>query len=227
MQVMITVTRQATGANSREIRIDTPEGAINGDLTIPVDAVGMVIFAHGSGSSRHSPRNRFVAQVLQEAGLATLLVDLLTAAEEDADLLTQRHRFDIALLARRLLLARGWVQEQEETADLTVGYFGASTGAAAAIVAAAGRDGVGAIVSRGGRVDMANEALEQLSTPILLIVGGNDPPVLGINREAVGRMRTRVELAVIPGAGHLFEGPGQLEHVSRLAADFFREHLGA
>ncbi len=216
----------ATAADSREIRIDTPEGAINGDLVLPPDAVGMVVFAHGSGSSRNSPRNSFVARVLQNAGFATLLMDLLTAEEERVDAMTRDHRFNIALLARRLLVASCWLNEQEKVAELPVGYFGSSTGAAAAIVAAAGRDDIRAIVSRGGRVDMANEALGQFSAPILLIVGANDPHVLALNQEAMKHMRADVELEIIPGAGHLFQGPGQLEKVARLAGDFFREHLG-
>lgn len=208
------------------MQIDTPQGPIVGDLVVPDGAIGTVLFAHGSGSGRNSPRNNYVAQTLQQAGLGTLLMDLLTAAEERVDLLTRQHRFDIALLARRLLVATDWLRGLPEVGELPVGYFGSSTGAAAAIVAAAQRDDIGAIVSRGGRVDMAAEALSRFTAPILMIVGGHDRQVEILNRQAVRLMRAPARLEIIPGAGHLFEGPGELEEVARLATDWFVEHLG-
>ncbi|MGD9496231.1 MAG: dienelactone hydrolase family protein [Armatimonadota bacterium] len=210
----------------REVRIPVEEGAIMGNLVVPADAAGIVLFAHGSGSGRHSPRSNLVAQMLQRAGFATLLMDLLTAAEERVDVFTREHRFNIGLLARRLVACTNWLTRSHH-AGLPIGYFGSSTGAAAAIVAAAQRDDDGAIVSRGGRPDLAAEALERFAAPILLIVGGNDPQVLELNRAAMRRMRARAELTVIPGAGHLFEEPGQLEQVARLAAEFFQRHLRA
>lgn len=197
-----------------------------GNLVVPDGAIGIVLFAHGSGSGRNSPRNNYVAQVLQQAGLGTLLMDLLTASEERVDVLTRQHRFDIALLARRLLVATDWLRGTPEAAELPVGYFGSSTGAAAAIVAAAQRDDIGAIVSRGGRVDMAAETLGRFTAPILMIVGGHDPQVEMLNREAMKLMRAPARLEIIPGAGHLFEGPGELEEVARLAADWFVQYLG-
>lgn len=172
------------------------------------------------------PRNNFVAQVLQQGGLGTLLMDLLTESEERVDVLTRQHRFDIALLARRLLVATDWLRGLPEVGELPVGYFGSSTGAAAAIVAAAQRDDIGAIVSRGGRVDMAAETLGRFTAPILMIVGGRDPQVEMLNREAMKFMKAPARLQIIPGAGHLFEGPGELEEVARLAADWFVQHLG-
>jgi putative phosphoribosyl transferase len=185
-----------------------------------------VIFAHGSGSSRLSPRNRYVADVLERAQLATLLVDLLTAHEEAVDRRDARFRFDIELLARRLLLAKRAASEWPETASLRDGYFGASTGAAAAMVAAARTPGeIAAIVSRGGRPDLAGDALERVDAPTLLIVGGADPVVLGLNEDAMRRMRNApAELAVVPGATHLFEEPGTLEQAARLARDWFAGH---
>jgi len=185
-----------------------------------------VVFAHGSGSSRHSPRNRYVAGVLQQAGLATLLIDLLTAAEEQVDLQTAHLRFDIDLLAARLAGAADWLAAQPATADLGLGLFGASTGAAAALVAAAQRPGaVRAIVSRGGRPDLAGAALPQVQAPTLLIVGGADVPVIGMNESAAAQMRAPHRLVIVPGATHLFEEPGTLEAVARLARDWFTAHL--
>lgn len=197
---------------------------LRGHLTVPDPARGLVVFAHGSGSSRHSARNRYVAGVLNEAGLATLLFDLLTAHEERA----RKNVFDVELLADRLVEATCWVRRQEDVADLPVGYFGASTGAAAAVTAAA-RPGaqIAAIVSRGGRPDLAGEALGAVSAPTLLIVGGEDHVVLGLNREARGRLRGPSALVVVPGATHLFEEPGTLRAAAETARDWFLEHLVA
>ena len=208
--------------------VQVPAGAItlDGNLGVPAGARGLVLFAHGSGSSRHSPRNRYVAGVLREAGLATLLMDLLTADEEAIDLRTQRLRFDISLLADRLVGATDWLAQNPDTRDLTIGYFGASTGAAAALVAAAQRpDAVGAIVSRGGRPDLAGAALARVRAPTLLIVGGNDIPVIGMNQEAMAQLHVETKLEIVPGATHLFEEPGALEEVARLAREWFERYL--
>lgn len=197
-------------------------GALEGNLTIPDGAHEIVLFAHGSGSSRHSPRNRFVAAELQRDGLATLLIDLLTPEEEEADLRTRRLRFDIGLLADRLVMTTDWLAQEPDTRSLKVGYFGASTGAAAALVAAAERPAyVGAVVSRGGRPDLAAAALPRVQAPTLLIVGGEDGPVIGMNEEAFRLLRIEKKLVVVPGATHLFEEPGALEKVARLASDWF------
>ncbi|TDE08116.1 dienelactone hydrolase family protein [Jiangella asiatica] len=202
--------------------------AIHADLAVPPDARGVVLFAHGSGSSRHSPRNRSVAAALQRQGFATLLTDLLTDVEERDDAVTGRHRFDIALLADRLRLAGRWLATDPATAHLPLGLFGASTGAAAALAVAAPDDErVGAVVSRGGRPDLAGDALPGVQAPTLLIVGGRDEQVLGLNRAALARMRCVRDLAVVPGATHLFEEPGALAEVARLAGDWFSAHLGA
>ena len=199
-----------------------------GDLSIPADAIGVVLFAHGSGSGRHSPRNRFVARVLLEAQLATLLIDLLTEGEEAVDARTGHLRFDIGLLARRLVSVTDWLRAEPPTASLALGYFGASTGAAAALVAAAARpDDVGAIVSRGGRPDLAGDALPRVLAPTLLIVGGGDPDVLELNRQALTRLPGRKRLVVVPGASHLFEEPGALERVAELARDWFVSYLAS
>ncbi len=193
-------------------------------LGVPETPKGLVLFAHGSGSSRFSPRNNFVARELRRAGLATLLFDLLSP-EESAD---RRRVFDIPLLAGRLLEATHWAREQEEIASLAFGYFGASTGAAAALVAAAREpEQVAAVVSRGGRPDLAREALALVRAPTLLIVGGNDEPVIELNEFAMGQMRCEVELQIVPGAGHLFEEPGTLERVVELARDWFLRWLAA
>jgi putative phosphoribosyl transferase len=210
----------------REVRVSAGPVALEGFLGIPDGALGVVLFAHGSGSGRHSPRNRYVARALREAGLSTLLVDLLTLEEEEVDLSTRRFRFDIGLLAERLVGATDWLAQEANTRDLRVGYFGASTGAGAALVAAAERPGVGAIVSRGGRPDLAGEALARVAAPTLLIVGGEDEPVIGMNREAFARMQAEKEMKIVPGATHLFEEPGALEEVARLAAEWFARHLG-
>jgi dienelactone hydrolase len=208
----------------REVEIPAGDVTLAGDLAIPQGARGVVLFAHGTGSGRHSPRNRLVAEVLQAAGLATLLLDLLTEDEERADLQTGHLRFDIGLLASRLAAAGEWLGRQPDTADLPLGFFGASTGAGAALVAAADRPG-GAIVSRGGRPDLAGDALERVQAPTLLIVGSLDAPVLDMNREALDRLRCVKDLRVVEGASHLFEEPGTLEEVAALARDWFVVHL--
>ena len=210
------------------VRVGIGPVALEGNLIIPEGARGVVLFAHGSGSSRHSPRNRFVAQVLREAGLATLLLDLLTANEEAVDLHTGHLRFDIGLLAERLVGAAEWLTREEETADLAVGCFGASTGAAAALVAAAQRpDRAGAVVSRGGRPDLAGPMLFHVRAPTLLIVGGEDESVIALNELALERLGARVKrLVIVPWASHLFQEPGALEEVARLAADWFTRYLG-
>jgi len=211
----------------REVRVSAGPVTLEGSLGIPNSAGGVVLFAHGSGSGRHSPRNRYVARVLREVNLATLLIDLLTEDEEEVDLRTTRLRFDIGLLARRLLGATDWLVQNPDTEQLRIGYFGASTGAGAALVAAAERpDEVGAIVSRGGRPDLAGDALPLVKAPTLLIVGGNDEPVIGMNEEALARMRAVKRLQIVPGASHLFEEPGALEEVARLATVWFARHLG-
>ena len=215
-------------ATGTEERVTVPAGGVSleGDLGLPRDARGLVLFAHGSGSSRHSPRNRFVASVLREQGLATLLIDLLTAEEESEDRRTARLRFDIGLLAERLVGATDWLSRQAETHRLPLGYFGASTGGGAALVAAAERpDAARAVVSRGGRPDLAGSALERVRAPTLLIVGGQDYEVLELNRRSLERIRTEKELAVVPGATHLFEEPGALERVAALARDWFVRYL--
>jgi putative phosphoribosyl transferase len=201
---------------------------LGADLAIPKPAKGVVIFAHGSGSSRHSSRNRFVAAQLQAAGLATLLMDLLTESEESVDSISGHLRFDIGLLAERLTGATEWVNGEPATRALPVGYFGASTGGSAALVAAAERpDRVEAVVSRGGRPDLAGEALERVRSPTLLIVGGRDPLVLQLNQAALQRLTVEARLEIVPGATHLFEEPGALEVVARLAREWFIRHLAA
>jgi putative phosphoribosyl transferase len=210
----------------REVRVSTGPVELVGDLGVPEEAAGVVLFAHGSGSGRHSPRNRYVAGVLRGAGLATLVIDLLTRREEEVDRRTGHLRFDIGLLAERLAGATDWLMRNPETQNLRIGHFGASTGAAAALVAAAERPReVGAIVSRGGRPDLAGDALPLVKAPTLLIVGGDDVPVIGMNQEALERLRVEKELKIVPGATHLFEEPGALEEVARLAADWFARHL--
>jgi len=185
-----------------------------------------VLFAHGSGSSRHSPRNQFVARTLNNAGLGTLLFDLLTPEEEEIDLRNREHRFNIGLLAERLVHVTKWARQQEQTRDLRIGYFGSSTGGGAALVAAAELpQDVGAVVSRGGRPDLAGDALPKVQTPTLLIVGGNDDIVIELNEQARDRLRCEVKLEIVPGATHLFEEPGALEQVAQLASDWFLRHL--
>lgn len=209
------------------VTIPVDGAKLHGNLNVPAGARGIVLFAHGSGSSRHSPRNRYVASVLREGGLATLLMDLLTAEEEAINLRTRQLRFDINLLAQRLVVATDWLREQPDTRELKVGYFGASTGAGAALVAAAQRpDAVGAVVSRGGRPDLASSALPAVRAPTLLIVGGDDRPVIAMNQEALAALRAEKELQIVPGATHLFEEPGTLEQVARSARLWFERHLG-
>jgi dienelactone hydrolase len=209
----------------REVRIPAEGVTLVGDLASPPRAEAVILFAHGSGSSRHSPRNRAVAQTLRSSGLATLLIDLLTRSEETQDAATGHLRFDIALLARRLRAVTDWLHGEATTAGLAVGYFGASTGGGAALVAAADRPEVFAVVSRGGRPDLAGAALPRVIAPTLLIVGGDDGPVIAMNRAAAAAMRAEVRIEIVPGASHLFEEPGALEQVSALAARWFEEHL--
>jgi dienelactone hydrolase len=207
-----------------DVRLDP---GLSGDLDVPPDAVGVVVFAHGSGSGRHSPRNRAVAAALRRAGLATLLMDLLTAEEEARDTRTGELRFDIGFLAGRLVGAVGWLAGEPATKALPVGCFGASTGGGAALVAAAELPGeIGAVVSRGGRPDLAGAALERVTAPTLLIVGGEDHVVVELNRRALQRIGAEKRLDIVPGATHLFEEPGALDEVARMAAGWFTGHLG-
>ncbi len=213
-------------SEARLVHITAGPVTLEGNLHLPAGAYGIVLFAHGSGSSRHSPRNRYVANVLQAGGLATLLIDLLTADEDAVDLRTRQLRFDIGLLAERLVGATDWLAQELDTRLLRVGYFGASTGGGAALVAAAQRpEAVGAVVSRGGRPDLAGPALPHVRAPTLLIVGGRDVPVIGMNQEALAQLRCEKRLEIIPGATHLFEEPGTLEQAALLARDWFNQYL--
>jgi putative phosphoribosyl transferase len=215
-------------ALEQSITIPLAEVELEADLAVPVAARGTILFAHGSGSSRHSPRNRFVASVLQDAGLATVLVDLLTPHEERLDLATAEYRFDIGLLTSRLVALTDWLVDHEPVGGLPIGLFGASTGAAAALMAAGSRrHAVGAIVSRGGRPDLAGDALRSVIQPTLLIVGGRDAVVLDVNRRAMQQLTGAVRLEVVPGATHLFEEAGALERVAGLSRDWFLRHLAA
>jgi len=201
---------------------------LNGDLITPADAAGVVVFAHGSGSSRHSPRNRMVATRLQEAGYGTLLMDLLTAEEDEIDSRTRQFRFDIPRLASRLTGAIQWLSDRPDRAEMPVALFGASTGAAAALIAAAEvPDHVQLVISRGGRPDLAGDALERVQAPTLLIVGGRDLEVLDLNKAAAARLSGPVEVAVVPGATHLFEERGALDRVVELVVGALRQHIGA
>jgi putative phosphoribosyl transferase len=209
-----------------EVQIPAGRAVLSGNLTIPENAMALVLFAHGSGSSRHSPRNQFVARTLNGAGLGTLLFDLLTPEEEELDIHTREHRFNISLLAERLVHATKWAEQQAQTRDLRIGYFGSSTGGAAALVAAAEiPQDIRAVVSRGGRPDLAGDALPRVQASTLLIVGGNDDVVIELNEMARDQMRCEVKLEIIPGATHLFEEPGALEQVAKLASDWFSLHL--
>jgi dienelactone hydrolase len=211
---------------STSIRVPMGRQALPGDLTVPAGATGIVVFAHGSGSSRHSPRNRFVAQTLEQRGLATLLIDLLTPEEEARDQYTAELRFDIGLLAGRLVAIVDWLGGQPSAARLRLGLFGASTGGGAALVAAADRPAqVAAVVSRGGRPDLAGAALPRVQAPTLLIVGGHDEPVIEMNESAMRWMQAPVTLEIVPGATHLFEEPGTLERVASLAGAWFERYL--
>ncbi|ADI74420.1 dienelactone hydrolase [Methanohalobium evestigatum Z-7303] len=215
-----------TGSEDKTVQISVDSEQIEGDLTIPNNPDGIIIFAHGSGSSRHSPRNKYVAQNLQDNGFATLLIDLLTPDEDETDRLTGRLRFDIDLLSRRLVTATNWVLNNPETSNLNIGYFGASTGAAAALIAAAQHPMyINAVVSRGGRPDLAEHIFDRVQAPTLLIVGGNDPKVIELNKWAMERMNAKKKLEIVPGATHLFEEPGKLEEVSRLAGEWFKQYL--
>ncbi|MGH2615981.1 MAG: dienelactone hydrolase family protein [Thermomicrobiales bacterium] len=210
----------------REVGLALPDADLEGALTIPDNATGIVLFAHGSGSSRHSPRNRFVAEVLLSAGLGTLLMDLLTRDEDAIDQHTREFRFDIGLLAERLTGAIDWLAERPETQSLPIGLFGASTGAAAALQAAAARPKlVHAVVSRGGRPDLAGDALGHVQAPTLLIVGADDTQVIPLNEMARQQMQAPAELVLVPGATHLFEEPGTLAEASGLARDWFNQYL--
>jgi putative phosphoribosyl transferase len=207
-------------------RISAGSVTLEGNLSLPDHAIALVLFAHGSGSSRHSPRNQFVARTLNNAGLATLLFDLLTPEEESIDARTGEFRFNLGLLAERLVHATKWAKQQEQMRDLLIGYFGSSTGGGAALVAAAEiQQDVVAVVSRGGRPDLAAEALPKVQAPTLLIVGGNDDVVIELNEQARDRMSCEVKLEIVPGATHLFEEPGALEQVANLASDWFVAHL--
>ncbi|PYS89821.1 MAG: hydrolase [Acidobacteria bacterium] len=217
---------QTGTAQARDVQIPAGAAMLAGELNVPVGATGVVLFAHGSGSSRHSPRNQAVARTIRAQGVGTLLFDLLTREEEAVDVRTRHLRFDIGLLAERLVDATNWLKGEEGTGHLRVGYFGSSTGGGAALVAAAriGEE-VGAVVSRGGRPDLAGEALKRVQSPTLLIVGGFDEPVIRMNEEAYAWLRCEKELKIVPGATHLFEEPGTLEEVARLAAEWFKRYL--
>jgi putative phosphoribosyl transferase len=209
-----------------EVHIPAGRASLAGNLNIPVNATALVLFAHGSGSSRHSLRNQFVARTLNDTGLATLLFDLFTPEEELVDMRTAELRFDIDLLAKRLVHATKWTKRQEQTRDLRIGYFGSSTGGGAALVAAAQLpNDVNAVVSRGGRPDLAGAALPKVQAPTLLIVGGEDDIVIDLNEQTRDQMRCEVKLEIIPGATHLFEEPGALEQIAKLASDWFRDHI--
>jgi putative phosphoribosyl transferase len=213
--------------NETPVRIAVDNVILDGDLAIPPGAEGIVVFAHGSGSSRFSSRNRFVAQYLQRQRLATLLFDLLTKEEEEIDGYTMKLRFDIGLLAGRLSGVTEWLASQKEVRDLPAGYFGASTGAAAALIAETRNPAaVHAVVSRGGRPDLAGQALRRVQAPTLLIVGGNDHEVILLNEQALAQMTATKKMVIVPGATHLFEEPGTLESAAKLASQWFRQYLG-
>jgi len=210
----------------QEVKIPAGSVVLRGELIIPEGATGVVLFAHGSGSSRHSPRNKYVAGVIRNSNLGTLLLDLLTPEEESVDAYTRHLRFDIGLLARRLVATAKWLKNQDGTRDSMIGFFGASTGGGAALVAAAELgDDVGAVVSRGGRPDLAGASLPDVKAPVLLIVGGLDAVVAGLNQQAYEQLNCVKELEIVPGATHLFEEPGTLETVAGLAAGWFEHYL--
>ena len=220
------MAKQKLSSEESSIVVEFDSVKLEGNLVIPKGAEGIVLFAHGSGSSRFSPRNQYVARVLQDVNLGTLLIDLLTVVEEEIDLRTAEYRFDIDLLAERLTGAVDWLTTNPVTQDLKIGCFGASTGAAAALIAAAERpDDVFAVVSRGGRPDLAVQVLHSVLAPTFLIVGGDDYQVIELNKEALNLINAEKELVLVPGATHLFEEPGALEEVARLSADWFAGHL--
>src|SRR5215813_3472159 len=208
-----------------EVRVRAGDTELAGYLAVPPNARGVVLFAHGSGSSRHSSRNQYVADVLQDAGMATLLIDLLTPVEEARDDITGELRFDISFLADRLLGASDWLAAYPSTAELPLVYFGASTGGGAALVAAAQHPDVAAVVSRGGRPDLAEGFLKDVKAPTLLIVGGNDVPVIALNKKAFDRLQCKKRMEIIPGASHLFEEPGKLQQVAKLASNWFQAYM--
>jgi dienelactone hydrolase len=208
------------------VKIPLDDNDLEGNLIIPENAKGLVLFAHGSGSSRFSPRNKFVAEILNEGGIATLLIDLLTAEEEEVDNITRELRFDISLLTERLLLVTEWLKQSPETKSFSLGYFGSSTGAAAALAAAAiAKNKPQAVVSRGGRPDLASPFLPKVTSPVLLIVGGDDYGVIELNQQAYEMMNCEKKLVIVPGATHLFEEPGTLENVGHLARQWFSTHF--
>ncbi len=224
---MNTTTAPPKKRISSSVVISAGEVELQGELDLPPGAPGIVVFAHGSGSSRHSPRNHFVARVIRNAGIGTLLLDLLTPQEEQLDEITGALRFDIALLAQRLVEVAQWLKVQPDTGGLKLGFFGASTGGGAALVAAAELgDQIAAVVSRGGRPDLAGKALASVTAPTLLIVGGWDEPVIALNHEAYAKLNCKKDFRIVPGATHLFEEPGKLEQVAHLSADWFSQHLG-
>ena len=219
---------QAARADNKNFQVQIQSGSVTlpGELILPEDAQSVVLFAHGSGSSRHSPRNQFVARTIREAGVGTLLFDLLTKEEESIDARTAHLRFDIGMLAQRLVDATDWIESEFD--QLSVGYFGSSTGGGAALVAAAQKGfDVAGVVSRGGRPDLAGDALSRVKAPTLLMAGELDHPVIDLNRWAYVRLRVEKELVIVPGASHLFEEPGTLERVAQLAAEWFQTYLNA
>ncbi len=225
-QVLGAFDPYSSAEQSLPVQIVAGDAVLQGDLRVPTDAHGIVLFAHGSGSSRHSPRNQHVAAILQQAGIATLLLDLLTADEEEIDLRTAELRFDIELLANRLLHASHWVGQQRYLADFAIGYFGASTGAAAALIAASkAPEKIAAVVSRGGRPDLAGPVLGTIRAPTLLVVGGEDHTVLELNRKAMSYLQCESRLEIVAGATHLFEEPGALDQVAQLAREWFEKYL--
>ena len=223
---MRTDTQQHADAATHEVCVPIGRAWLEGELTIPVGAPGIVVFVHGSGSSRHSPRNQFVARTIREGGCGTLLFDLLTREEEIEDNITACLRFDISLLAQRLMCVTDWLLENEDLRRRGIGYFGSSTGGGAALVAAAAKGKrISAVVSRGGRPDLAGDALPHVQAPTLLIVGEYDDVVIRLNEEALRTLHCKKQLKIVPGATHLFEEPGALEEVARLASDWFSQHL--
>jgi putative phosphoribosyl transferase len=220
------MAKQNRETNGTTVRIKAIKATIEGNLALPKSPIGIVLFAHGSGSSRFSPRNQYVAKWLNHAGIATLLIDLLTKQEEEIDTQTGEFRFNIELLAQRLIEATKWTKAYSPVASLPIGYFGASTGAAAALIGAAELpEDVAVVVSRGGRPDLAMKYLPKVKAPVLLIVGGNDPAVINMNRDAAKLLPPETKLEIIPGASHLFEEPGKLEKVAELASDWLSTHF--